>query len=69
MRIGEFYSVVCKIFALNFANYPNEKIFDEIKKNPNWVIKNDSESNKKGSKLYKEALENENLETIKEVKK
>lgn len=66
MKVGEFCSVICRIFALNFASYPNEKIFNEMKKNPNWVIKNDSEANLTGSKLYKEALKNENLETIKE---
>ncbi|QKG29790.1 hypothetical protein [Campylobacter sp. RM16187] len=66
MKIGEFYSVVCRIFALNFANCPSEEIFNEIKKNSNWVIKNNNEANLTGSKLYKESLEVKNLEEIKE---
>lgn len=65
MKVGEFYSVVCRIFALNFANYPSEKIFNEIKKNSNWIIKNDNEANLTGSKLYKESIETENAEEIK----
>ncbi|MDO5046362.1 hypothetical protein [Campylobacter sp.] len=64
MKLGEFYSVVCKIFALDFSGAINDKIFEGIKRNGEWFIRNESEANLKGRELYKEALDNETSDDI-----
>lgn len=64
MRLGEFYSVVCRIFALDFSGAINDKFFEEIKKNGEWFIQNESEANLKGRELYKEAIRSENIKDI-----
>lgn len=64
MRLGEFYSVVCRIFAVGFSSALNDKIFEEVKKNGEWFIKNSSEANEKGRAFYKEAIESENIKDI-----
>ena len=64
MKIFEIYSMVCKIFALNFALAPNQILLNELRKNPKWILQNQSEANLKGNELYLNALNNENFSII-----
>lgn len=64
MKLGEFYSVVCRVFAVGFSNSLNDKIFEQIKKNGEWFLQNDSQVNNKGRSLYKEAIKSEDIKDI-----
>ena len=66
MKTSEIYIMVCRAFAVSFAFAPTKKLFDEIKKNPKWILQSESEANKLGNDLYKDALNREDVRFIKD---
>ena len=65
MKKSQIYSVVCKIFAFNFAFSPAQNLLDEIKKNPNWILRSSNEANIKGGEFYLKSLSGESAQIIK----
>lgn len=64
MTLRDLYSVICLIYASNLKESINQTNFAKLSKT--WMIKNENEENIAGRKCWKNALENENEQVIKD---
>ncbi|MDL0095119.1 hypothetical protein [Campylobacter vicugnae] len=54
MKVADAYSMICMVFASNFANAITDESIKKLK--PNWMIKTDNPENAKGNELLSKAL-------------
>ncbi|MEE3745115.1 hypothetical protein [Campylobacter porcelli] len=54
MKVADAYSMICMIFATNFANAITDEALKKLK--PNWVLKTQNPENAKGNELLAKTL-------------
>ncbi|NLK66484.1 MAG: hypothetical protein GX282_03310 [Campylobacteraceae bacterium] len=64
MKVKDIYAMIAIIFATNFKGVIEKDKFDKIA--PNWVLKNETEENKKAHELWHKAVKSEYSEIEKD---
>lgn len=62
MKVAEAYSIICMIFASNFADAITDEALKKLK--PNWLLKTQNPENTKGNELLIKALSSCNSSDI-----